>query len=310
MTPKTVKEVILSSVVISLGFAAIVVLTERLESARPDLPAGFEDSDLTFDGGRLRGYSLGADGLVADWYWMRTLQYLGSKIVGAGGFAVVHDLKPLNPRLLYPMLDNASTLDPRFLTVYTYGAMVLPDIDAQQAIKLLEKGIEHNPGEWKLYHFLGYIYWQQKDYQKSAEIYNRGSQLSGAPNWMSMMASNMRSQGSSRDTARQIYTQMLNQAQDDETRIFAQARLLGLDSLDEQDVINAGLRSFQTSTGRCPTSWKELLPWLRTARIPGVERLRINKSQEIIDPSDTPYLLEPSDCSVKHDRIHSLVAID
>ena len=310
MTSKTIKDVILSAVVIGLGFAAVFALTQRLESSRPQLPAEYEDSDLTLDGGRLRGYALGADGLVADWYWMRALQYLGSKIVGAGGFSMVHDLKPLNPRLLYPMLDNASTLDPRFLTVYTYGAMVLPDIDAQQAIKLIEKGIEHNPGEWKLYHFLGYIYWQQKDYQKSAEIYERGSQLPGAPSWMLMMASNMRSQGSSRDTARQIYTQMLNQAQDNETRIFARARLLGLDSLDEQDVIGAALKSFQNNTGRCPAAWKELLPWLRTSRIAGVERLRINRSQELIDPSDTPYLIEPSDCSVKHDRIHSSVAID
>ena len=310
MTSKNIKDAILSTVVVGLGFVAIFALTGRLESARPPLPTGYEDSDLTFEGGRLRGYSLGADGLVADWYWMRALQYLGSKIVGAGGFSMVHDLKPLNPRLLYPMLDNASTLDPRFLTVYTYGAMVLPDIDAKEAIRLLEKGIKNNPGEWKLYHFLGYIYWQQKDYQMSAQIYDRGSQIQGAPNWMRMMAINMRSQGSSRETARQMYTQMLNEAQDDETRIFARSRLLGLDSLDEQDVINAALRSFQNNVGRCPVSWKELLPFLRTSRVPGVERLRVNRSQELIDPSDTPYLLESSDCSVKHDRIHSHVAID
>jgi hypothetical protein len=305
-----IRDTILSAVIICLGFAAVFVLTQRLESVRPQLPAGYEDSDLTFDGGRVRGYSLGADGLVADWYWMRALQYLGGKIVNAGGFSFVNDLKPLNPRLLYPMLDNASTLDPRFMTVYTYGATILPDIDPQQAIRLTEKGIAHNPGEWRLYHFLGYIFWQLKDFQKSAEIYEQGSQLPGAPNWMRMMASNMRSQGSSRETARQVYTQILNEAQDEETRIFARARLLGLDSLDEQDVINEALMSFQNNAGRCPASWKEFIPWLRTTRIAGAERLRINKSQDLIDPSDTPYLLNAADCSVKHDRMHSKVAIE
>jgi hypothetical protein len=310
MNSKNIRDAILSAVIIVVGFGAVYWLKPQIEAARPQLPAGYEDSDLTLEGGRLRGYSFGADGLVADWYWMRALQYLGGKVVSAGGFAMVHDLKPLNPRLLYPMLDNAATLDPRFLTVYTYGAMVLPDINAQQAINLLEKGIENNPKEWKLYHFLGYIYWQQKDYQKSAEIYEQGSQLPGAPSWMRMMVSNMRSQGSSRETARQIYTQVLNQAQDEETRIFARARLLGLDSLDEQDVINEALKSYQSSTGKCPASWKEFIPWLRSSRIDGVERLRINNAQELIDPSDTPYVLMGDSCTVKHDRRFSKVAID
>ena len=310
MGSKFIKDILISIVVFGLGFAALFVLTSRIEATKPPIPAGYEDSDLTVEGGRLRGYSFGAEGLLADWYWMRALNYLGGKIVGAGGFAMVHDLKPLNPRLLYPMLDNAATLDPRFMTVYTYGATVLPDIDPQQAIALTEKGIANNPDKWRLYHFLGYIYWTQKDYQKAAEAYERGSQLPGAANWMNMMASNMQSQGGSRDTARQIYTQVLSEAQDDETRIFARARLLGLDSLDEQDVIKEALDKFQKENRRCAASWREFTIWLRSSRVAGAERLRINRNFELVDPSDTPYILDSEKCTVRHDRTNSKIAIE
>ena len=310
MSSKLAKEILISLVIFGVGFAALFALTLKIEATKPPIPAGYEDSDLTVEGGRLRGYSFGAEGLVADWYWMRALNYLGTKMVDAGFNPGIQDLRPLNPRLLYPMLDNASTLDPRFMTVYTYGATVLPDIDPQQAIKLLEKGIENNPGQWRLYQFLGYIYWDLKDYPKAAEVYERGAQLPGSPNFMSMMASNMKSQGGTRDMARQIYTQVLNEAQDDETRIFARARLMGLDSLDEQDVINEALSTFKKENGRCITSWREFALWLRNSQVRGIERLRFNKNLEPVDPSDTPYLLDNANCSVHHDRINSKVAIE
>lgn len=297
MRSRNFKDILISVAIFGVGFFSIYTLTSKIERARPPLPAGYEDSDLTIEGGRLRGYSFGADGLVADWYWMRALQYFGSKLVNAGMTPGTKDLRPLNPRLLYPMLDNASTLDPRFMTVYQYGAMILPDIDPQQAIRLTQKGIEHNPDQWRLYHYLGYIYWELKDYPKAAEAYERGSQMPGAPIWMRMMKSNMESEGGSRETARQVYTQVLNGAQDDETRTFATARLLGLDSLDERESINEALSASREKNGRCPASWREAFPLLRSIRSRTGKELRFDSlTLAPVDPSDVPYLLDKQTC--------------
>ena len=291
MRPQNLKDIALSLVIFGLGFAALISLTSKIEAIRPPLPAGYEDSDLTVEGGRLRGYSLGAEGLAADWYWMRALQYLGTKMIETEMHPGM-DLKPLNPRLLYPMLDNASTLDPRFMTVYIYGATVLPEVDPNQAISLTQKGIDHNPNEWKLYHFLGFIYWDLKDYPKAAEVYERGSHLAGAHNWMHMMSVNMRSEGGSRDTARQIYTQVYNEAQDEETRGFATARLLGLESLDEREAINTALAAFVEKNGRCPADWREAFSSLRGAKVNRRKELRFDSATLApVDPSDTPYIL-------------------
>jgi tetratricopeptide (TPR) repeat protein len=291
MGSQNFRDIVISAVIFAVGVFSIYALTSKLEQIRPPLPKGYEDSDLTVEGGRLRGYSFGAEGLVADWYWMRALQYLGTKMVEAKTGPGV-DLKPLNPRLLYPMLDNASTLDPRFVTVYAYGATVLPEVDPQEAIRLTEKGITNNPEQWKLYHFLGFIYWELKDYPKAAEVYDRGSRLPGAPNWMRMMAVNMQGEGGTRETARQIYGQVYDQAQDEETRNFAKARLLGLESLDEREAINDVLANYAEKNGRCPANWREVFPLIRRVRSKAGKELRFDSSTLApVDPSDAAYLL-------------------
>ncbi|MEQ1765508.1 MAG: hypothetical protein ABL984_20435, partial [Pyrinomonadaceae bacterium] len=97
------KQHILPGAIIIAGFALIVVLSSSLEKVRPELPADYADSDLALQGKKLKGYSLGAEGLIADWYWMQSLQYLGGKIVNSQDETVrIDDLTSLNPRLLYP----------------------------------------------------------------------------------------------------------------------------------------------------------------------------------------------------------------
>jgi tetratricopeptide (TPR) repeat protein len=288
-------------VVIVLGFAAVFGLSGYLEKRRPPLPAGFEDSDLALQGARLKGYALGFEGLIADWYWMKSLQYIGDKIVNTDKAITIDNMSELNPRLLYPYLDNATALDARFTSVYEYGATVLPAIDNAQAVKLGEKGIRDNPNEWRLHHYLGFTYWRLKDYEKAADVYERGSQIAGAPDFMRLMAAKMKSEGGSREIARHIYRQMFDEAGDAKLKESAGLRLLELDSLDERDAIQKVLQDFQAKNNRCANNWREILPLLQTVKLPNARNFRVNKSNELIDPTDAPYVLDRENCAVKLD---------
>ena len=136
------------------------------------------------------------------------------------------DLAALNLKLLYPLLDTATTLDPQFIAVYEYGGVVLPGINDEDAIKLLKKGIENNPAEWRLYHHLGYIYWQRNDYRSGErDLRCRARRLPGAPAWMQAMSARMQAEGGSRDTAREMYTRMYEQADDEQIKRMAELRL-------------------------------------------------------------------------------------
>ncbi len=293
---------IISIVVIISSFGLIFFLSNFLEKNRPALPEGFEDSDLAVQGARLKGFALGFEGLIADWYWMQSLQYIGGKMLKTEGTINQENLRPMNPRLLYPYLDNATDLDPQFMTVYSYGAVVLPGIDAGQAVKIAQKGIDNNPNEWLLYQHLGFIYWRLKQYEKAAEIYEKGAQIAGAPPFMRMMGAKMKSEGGSRETARSIYRQMFEEAADNQSKETLSLRLSELNSLDERDAIRTSLQNFKEKTGRCANNWREIFPLLQNVKLPDDRDFSIDKSNNIVDPSGAPYILDKENCNVRLDE--------
>ena len=107
------------------------------------------------DGEVLDRMALSFDALLADVYWIRALQHYG-------GTKRSED-EEKSYELLGPLLDIATTLDPRFNAAYRFGSIFLtegypngpgrPDL----AIALLQKGIEEMPDKWQYYMDIGFI---------------------------------------------------------------------------------------------------------------------------------------------------------
>jgi tetratricopeptide (TPR) repeat protein len=289
-------QTLLLSLLIVFGLASIVMLSRWMESNRAS-QAAVEEDQLYITGEAARRMSLSFNGLVADWYWMRALQYMGKKVIAGGGMDT--DLRSLDLHLLAPLLDTATTLDPQFEVVYEYGAVILPATNergSDEAIKLLTKGIAANPSAWRLYHLLGYIYWKQGRYELAGRTYNEGARITGAPAWMKAMGARMADEGGSRATAREIYTRMYEEADDEQTRTMAELHLMRLSSLDERDAIRRVLADYSARAGHCVNAWRDVAPQLRAAR------LRIDSSTGApLDPSNTPYALVKDGCDVDLD---------
>jgi len=269
------------ALVVVLGLSVAVLLVRWTDALRPPPDPNAIDESLYLNGKTARRISLSFNGLVADWYWMRSLQYVGKKIINANENVAIDDLSKLNLKLLAPLLDTATTLDPEFLDPYEYAAIVLPAVDVQEAIRITQKGIDANPNAWRLYQHLGYIYWQQGNYRAASETYGRGAQIPGVPSWMEAMKAKMLADGGSRNTAREIYTRMFEQSADDQVKDMARRHVLLLDSLDQQDSIRKVLQAYRDRAGHCPTSWKEL------------------NLGEPLDPAGFPYVLRPGTCEVQ-----------
>ena len=302
MMSNSTKTIVAAAAVIIVGFAAVFGLSNFLEKAKPPVPENYADHDLALRGGRLKGFSFGLEGLIADWYWMQSLQYIGNKVVKTEGDINIENLTALNPRLLYPYLDTATDLDPHFMAVYSYGAVVLPAINAEQAVKIAEKGIRNNPQEWRLYHQLGYIYWRLGNYEKAAEVYAQGAKIEGAAPFMQLMAAKLKSEGGSRETAREMYRQMAAGSEDKQVRENAELRLLELDSLDERDAIRAALKNFKERQNRCANNFQEILSQLLNIKLPGGKDFRVDNQKNLVDPTGAPYVLDKQTCDVQLDR--------
>lgn len=276
-----------------LGGAAGVV--RWLDARRPaQSPAAAVSEELYVSPQAARRLSLGFNGLAADWYWLRTLQYVGRKVTAHEGRIQLDDLGALELRALAPLLDHATTLDPQFMVAYEYGAVVLPAVDVESAVRLINKGIEANPRAWRLRSHLGYIHWQAGRYAEAGEAYRAAANVPGAPAWLGVMAAQMATKGGSRDTSRAIYETMLRTTEDDQMKRLALRRLAQLQSLDEQDALRRLLAAHrERAGGRCASAWRELAPLLRAAR------LKLDASGSPVDPSGVPYQLLPDKCDAE-----------
>ena len=306
------KNRILPILILLAGLGLLYPMQRWIDKTVPREAISEESLYLT-SGDKIKKMSLGLDGIVADIYWIRTVQYFGDKLIQLDAPLTMNTTKNIRMDLLAPFLKIIVDLDPQHISAYRFGAIFLPERDLPAAIALLERGIQENPESWRLYQDLGYIYWQSGDYEKAAEYYERGGQLPGAAWWMRDMAGFMRIKGGSRETARAVYL-TYTESEDPQIRKQAVLRLEQLAALDELDILNAFMNCYKEQTGRCPENFRVIVAELRKNSLDEClssklnlslkelqerkRNLHINNELQFIDPEGVVYELDEKNCKV------------
>jgi tetratricopeptide (TPR) repeat protein len=247
--------------------------------ARHPLPPVSSDL-LYFRGGpAVSRAALGFDAILADIYWIRAIQHFGGTRRSQEGDKTY--------RLLYPLLDLTTTLDPRFNIAYRFGALFLSESypvgpgRSDLAISLLERGLAADPKRWQYAQDAGFVhYWYRQDYKAAAEWYDRASRIDGAPWWLRSMVASVLAEGGDRESSRQMWQRLYDTVDDAWVRDNAQLKLLQLRALDEIDALASMVGRYTQLRGARPRSWNELVAVRWLAGIP-------------VDPSGTPYELRP-----------------
>jgi len=203
----------------------------------------------------LKKLSLGYSPLLADIYWTRAVQYYGSRV----GYSNA------TFELLQPLLDITTTLDPKLMIAYRFGAIFLSEPApmgagrADFAVDLVKKGIAANPEEWRLYQDMGLIYSMHlKDYQKASEAYLEGSKNPKAPIFMKVLAAAVAQKGDATETAKLIWGDVYATTQDKLVRQRALEHLEALDATLDLKRLNEGSEDYWRKFGRYPTTIQEL----------------------------------------------------
>jgi tetratricopeptide (TPR) repeat protein len=225
----------------------------------------------------LRRMSLGYTGLLADIYWTRAVQYFGEQHHnGSGDF-----------RLLAPLLEVTTELDPRLLPAYQFGANFLapkPPSGAGMpgsALALMKYGIEHNPDQWRLYYNLGFLYYTElKNYAKAADAFAQGAKLPVTNPFMSILAARMAQHAGEFDTARMLWFTTYQSTKEAQIRQNAGDHLLALQVDEDVTRLEHMVEKYREQTGRFPASMGDLE---RAGFIHGAPA----------DPKGRPYKLMP-----------------
>jgi tetratricopeptide (TPR) repeat protein len=203
----------------------------------------------------LRRLSLGYTGLLADIYWTRAVQYFGEQ----------HHNHSHDFRLLAPLLEVTTELDPRLLPAYQFGANFLapkPPRGAGMpgaALELMKYGIQHNPGQWRLYYNLGFLYYTElKDYAKAADAFTEGAKLPVTNAFMPILAARMAQHAGEFDTARMLWFTTYQSTKDAQIRENAVEHLLALQVDEDVTRLEQVVEKYQQQTGRLPASMGDL----------------------------------------------------
>jgi hypothetical protein len=225
----------------------------------------------------LRRMSLGYTGLLADIYWTRAVQYFGDQHYGGSG----------DFRLLAPLLEVTTQLDPKLLPAYEFGANFLapkPPSGAGlpgAALSLMKYGIEHNPDQWRLYYNLGFLYYTEfKDYAKAAQAFKQGAALPVTNEFMPILAARMAQHAGEFDTARMLWVTTYQSTKEARIRQNAVEHLLALQVDEEVTQLEHVVERYRQQTGRLPESMSDLE---RAGFIHGTPA----------DPKGNPYKLMP-----------------
>ncbi|MBI4854410.1 MAG: tetratricopeptide repeat protein [Acidobacteria bacterium] len=248
----------------------------------------------------IKELSFGFDGALADLYWLRSVQYYGRQLLNENN--EVSFSQKVDQKLLFPMLDITTTLDPQYVQAYRFGGLFLPDYDPKLALDLLYKGIKENPNNWRLYQALGTVYWQIKDYKKAGEIFLKAGEIPKSPAWLKIIGGVMYSQGGSRATACQLYATLYQEATDDFTKGQMETQLKRVYALNQVDYLNSLLERYKEATGVCPPSLTLLIKTVQQNQEKGecgeIIQIQVNEKGELISILGDKFNYDPTNCKI------------
>jgi hypothetical protein len=255
----------------------LIPLTQSRIDASPER-GPVRDYWLTlWPGEKVKMLSTTFRGVMADIYWLRTVQYYG----GQRAYSAHPNFEPL-----LPLTDITTTLDPRFEIAYRYGAIFLSEApphgagNPQAGLALLAKGVAQNPDSWRLRWDMGTLeFFSLRDPKRAAATLLEAATIQGAPFWLETVAAAMLGEGGERDVARQIWKRM-QQDTYGALKDNATYQLRRLDALDEVEAVQRLVSAFRASRGRTPETLEELRAAGLVAQVP-------------TDPSGVPFDYDP-----------------
>ena len=283
---------IVASTLLVICLTASVLLLRTIDRERTG--ATLEEVLYVSSPTLLKRMSLGYDGLLADVYWTRAVQYFGDKLNrGSEHFD-----------LLAPLLEITTTLDPHLMVAYEYGANFLaPEIPGgagqpERAIKLVEFGIRNNPNVWRLYYDLGFIYYfDLEDYDKAEKAFADGAKLPNTHQIMPLMAAKMAEHAGNIDTARLMWMTTFQTTRDPNVKSNAVAHLNALQVDQDVTILERLTSNYREKTGHLPQTFSDLeaanlLRGIPVDPLGHTYKLMPDGRVEVRVPDDLPFIVK------------------
>lgn len=202
----------------------------------------------------LTHFTAGLSSVIADFLWLRCVQYTGAEIKGDHDYAWLSQL-----------LNTVVRMDPYFKDAYRFGGMFLAALKADDSagLDLLQRGMVERPDAWDLPYEAGMIYLLNRrdapESQRMAAYYLGMSAATGkSPHIVAETASALQGKYNLDDIESEMWTS-LKQSGDKVLRALAERKEKELQIRQNLRVLDDNAKRFMDEKGYPPLSLEELI---------------------------------------------------
>jgi len=203
--------------------------------------------------------SLGHKNLLADYYWLKTIQYLGACIM----------LK-IKPMRLYRYAQFVTDIDPKFFEAYYYPAavMIVDRISPEQTIALLEKGKKSLPDQGLIPALLGFSYYYfMHDNEQAAQNFDLAAKLRNYAGY-AILAARIRGEEGSAEVSLDFLNQLTQDSKMSRWASEINQMIIGLGQHKQLALLNRLIDQYQSLKGQYPNRVSDLVKAGLISQIP------------------------------------------
>jgi len=204
----------------------------------------------------LRLSSLGNPGLVADMFYLWSIQYYSK-------------YQP-HERFLYldTVYDLITDLDPLYHDAYRVGALIMELPTTEEAshksavIRLFDKALRNMPGNWQIAEAAAWdMYIRYRDKTEALRFMQSAAEIPGSPNRLKRFLTRWSEDQEhwSVDAAIEYWEEILGEAESDYDRKVCRKQIYRLVASRDEERLDPILARWKTRHGRCPESWETLV---------------------------------------------------
>lgn len=186
--------------------------------------------------------SLGFDAVLADFYWLWAVQIVGRSHADPSQYSLE----------LGRLIDVVTTLDPWVGHPYRFAAVWL--IDSEESVRtanrLLERGIQYHPDEWRNYYHLGFNhFFFLQQHQEAARALEPAIHLPGSPAYLPKLVARLRSEGADLNAASLFLSQIVAETSDPSAKAYYEGALDEIEVERSARVLDRARERYQQRTG-------------------------------------------------------------
>ncbi len=247
-------------------FAAVVIGTGYVHTHIPPTTRVDRGEAFVPDPLIAKTLSLGFDAVLADYYWLQAVQAIG------GDSWITPELATHIGKLV----DLVTTLNPWVDHPYRFAAIWLTESEAnvRTANRLLRRGIEHHPDEWRNPFYLGFNhFFYLLENEEAADALERAARLPGSPAYLNRLAARLRSENATIDVAEAMLRQLLGETKDEGVQAGYLAALDEIEIERKAQFLDSAREAFIARHGRDIERVEELAygPDRVMSELPGAE---------------------------------------